>query len=119
MINVQSTCGCSITYTFTYDNGEEPTNTITEFNDGGYLLALVFRQELYKLKPRLYNLVAQVFARNRPADTNLTELWSYANKWSTNITGLNDSNFDPSTLLRVVSQHVFFQESIGGKSCQT
>jgi hypothetical protein len=114
MLNVQRTCNsgsCSITYTFTYNNDDVTTNTITELNDRGYLLALVFRQELYKLKPRLYVLVAEVFARNRPADTNLTELRSYANNWTRNTAELNDSNFDPSTLLKIVSQHVYFNRA--------
>ena len=105
MLNVQRTCACSITYTFTYNNDDETTNTITELNDRGYLLALVFRQELYKLKPRLYVLVAEVFARNRPTDTSWTELRKYTRDPTA---GLDAIYFDPSNLLKIVSQHVFF-----------
>src|ERR1700761_9126875 len=110
MFNIQATDGCSVSYGFTDDN---TGNTIIEFNQQGYLHALVFRQELYKLKQKLYDLVTKVFDNKKGYQRRRFEdWWTWLNKGNGNTTKLDGSlNVDPSNLLKIVVYHPYFNNA--------
>jgi len=107
----------SINYSFRVQRGKRQrhiTKTITQFSQRPYLLALVFRQELYKLKPGLYALVTKVFDGKRNTDQRFADWWNYLNNQNGNTTLLdsNRRNVDPTNLLKIVARHRYFRRRI-------
>src|SRR6476469_4851796 len=104
-----STSDFSITYSFTDSANYRKDKTFVVLKQRDYLLALIFRQALYKLKPKLYELVARVF-QSRSTDTNFEHWWDYLNSENGNTITLDGSleNVDPSSLLKIIARHRYF-----------
>jgi len=92
-------------FSVTYSYNSQPEKTITNFDQREYLLPLVFREELYKLKLKLYNFVERVFNERR------ANWWGWVNRrsWNTPFDGRIE-NVDPSNLLKIVARHRYFRE---------
>jgi hypothetical protein len=72
--------------------------TVETFGENNYLLALVFREELYRLKPKLYGLVERVFGNLWRHEINQLYITEIIDDDAT----IDD--IDPSNLLKLITR---------------
>jgi len=96
----------SISYSYKGYTGSKTNYAIERFNEEKYIFALIFREELYRRKDKLFNLVTKVFNGRESSEHWLKYLESI--QWNTATLDGTVDTVDPSTLLKIVSTHPYF-----------
>lgn len=98
--------------TFTNTQNQVQTINIPRITDFSYIRLIIIRQELYRLKPILYQLVKKVFEHERFKGFTVKEYWQEIdenNPGPNKLEGDDEPAVDPSSLLQLLVKSKCFK----------